>query len=58
MKPLIAHDVVADKWCVVGTTETLTADQLAEKYGIWNPIIYCQQWHKGHVKPANDVDHK
>lgn len=60
----IQHDLINDRWLVRsnGEHESLTAAQLGEKYGIWNPIIYCQERReemrklaKGHAKPAGDV---
>lgn len=60
MKPVIGYDIVSNLWSVrhEGKHEMLSAEQLAEKHGIFNPIIYCQQQartrqasRQGHAKP-------
>lgn len=45
MRPMISYDITEDKWCVLdgNNQKQMTAAELGEKYGIWNPIIYCQE---------------
>lgn len=47
--PVISYDIGANTWDIRigGSFEGgLTAQQLAERYGIKNPIMYCQDQYK------------
>lgn len=56
MKPLILFNAPKNTWAVAGIEGEFTASQLAERFGITNPVIYCQQWREErHAKPGRDV---
>lgn len=39
---MILFNVTANKWTI--GTEKLTAAELHKKYGIANPVLYCQRY--------------
>jgi hypothetical protein len=44
MKPMILFNIRTNRWSVSGVSGDFTAQQLADKFNISNPILYCQQW--------------
>lgn len=44
--PVINYSITDGKWHIHGEPSGLSVGDLNEKYGIYNPVIYCQEQYK------------